>query len=1060
MIFSQLLKSACIAVVFSLATVVNAQSVYYQSLIDADNNPATGCSVSVSTADEGIQTFVGAELAIRTQAEVGQVSQATSQTVEQCQQGAWQTQSNVNYNPAITLTSPSIVQQAQSLNLSANIRVGFMASSQANFSQGDVLISSRSLAINAPVTPTTSPRPVPAMGGVAFLLMALLLAVFGRRILGHKSKHLAIILFAIGIAGVAYTEPSSASQRALSDWQNVAVYDHDRINDATAPALDIVKTYVNATANSIAIRIDFSRLELGNASPDPINPDPVNPASSFRILSAIVSEPSMSHTVTVAGDSEWIQGRAGQISITNTRTQMQQSIAVQQAGAYTATLVNTQVGDVLQLSPVASDGTLGQTVSVVVQGTPAESALLPDPSTLAPALRTTEVNTLYDLTDFLYKSSPQIQMGMPADTIAPEQAALLVGKVLDKQNNPLPGVKISIKDLPVYGHTTSRIDGQWDLVVNGGRSFVINYEKAGFLPVQRQVQVKWQDYGYLPDVVMIPLDTRVSFINLSDTSKDFQVHQSSYNQDADGKRRTTILFPKGTTASMVLPDDSEQALTQLNVRATEYTVGANGPETMPGELPPASGYTFAAEFSVDQAIAAGASTVTFSQPVVVYEDNFLNFPVGVVVPVGSYSRASASWTPEENGRVIKILAIANGKASLDVRGDGVAADAAALAELHITDAELAQLATLYTAGDSLWRVQNSHFSPWDYNWPYGPRPCPGGAYTCSPPTLEPIIIASLKELEGPPKPPDNPDNTICPGCFIDVQNRAVGESIDLVGVPFNLNYYSGYAGSALMASGGDNSGGGTGSQPRDTEIRVNLTGDKPAASPPITKVTAEMKIAGRTLTKSFSGGLPADYYTTFKWNGHDRYGRKMYACSRADFKVGYHGELVYYANRVAMAMAFATYSRGSGSGSSAGLAFVNRGSINFSFAVYSRGSATVCPPTPNVKTPIDLTGGGAGAPTVNNASIVSANLGGWSPDILHAYDPIRGIITLGNGQTYSSADASNRVVSLKRLKGRLGGVFANGDILHFNSSYIYRSSPYNNQFDILFSSSESIIRNA
>ena len=67
-----------------------------------------------------------------------------------------------------------------------------------------------------------------------------------------------------------------------------------------------------------------------------------------------------------------------------------------------------------------------------------------------------------------------------------------------------------------------------------------------------------------------------------------------------------------------------------------------------------------------------------------------------------------------------ILGINNGLADLDVDGSGVAASAAALASLDITDAERQQLAILYQPGQSLWRVTIPHFSPWDYNWPFGP----------------------------------------------------------------------------------------------------------------------------------------------------------------------------------------------------------------------------------------------------------------------------------------------------------------------------------------------------
>ena len=78
------------------------------------------------------------------------------------------------------------------------------------------------------------------------------------------------------------------------------------------------------------------------------------------------------------------------------------------------------------------------------------------------------------------------------------------GKVLDKQNNPLSGVTVSIKDHPELGQTSSRTDGQYDLAVNGGGVLTVNYQKAGYLPAQRtSANVPWQDYVVVEDVVLI-----------------------------------------------------------------------------------------------------------------------------------------------------------------------------------------------------------------------------------------------------------------------------------------------------------------------------------------------------------------------------------------------------------------------------------------------------------------------------------------------------------------------------------------------------------------------------
>ena len=121
---------------------------------------------------------------------------------------------------------------------------------------------------------------------------------------------------------------------------------------------------------------------------------------------------------------------------------------------------------------------------------------------------------------------------------------------------------------------------------------------------------------------------------------------------------------------MVLPDGTSAAVNATSFRATEYTVGRNGPKAMPATLPPTSGYTYAVELSLDQALTVGAKEVRFSTPLPFYVENFLHFPVGMIVPVGYYDREKAAWIASKNGRVIKVLNIVSGVAVLDLRGTG------------------------------------------------------------------------------------------------------------------------------------------------------------------------------------------------------------------------------------------------------------------------------------------------------------------------------------------------------------------------------------------------------
>ncbi|HET9533246.1 MAG TPA: hypothetical protein VFQ92_23020, partial [Blastocatellia bacterium] len=179
--------------------------------------------------------------------------------------------------------------------------------------------------------------------------------------------------------------------------------------------------------------------------------------------------------------------------------------------------------------------------------------------------------------------------------------------------------------------------GKYDIAVNGGGLFTVVYEKPGHLPSQRQIEVPWQHFVMAPDVAMTLHDPQVTRIDLS-ASTPIQIAQGSEVNDQDGSRRAVLFFRQGTTATMKLPGGAMQPLTTMHVRISEYTVGPNGPEAMPAELSTTSAYTYAVEFNADEAVAAGASNIFFSQPVIFYQDNFLGFPTGMAVPSGFYDR--------------------------------------------------------------------------------------------------------------------------------------------------------------------------------------------------------------------------------------------------------------------------------------------------------------------------------------------------------------------------------------------------------------------------------------
>lgn len=472
----------------------------------------------------------------------------------------------------------------------------------------------------------------------------------------------------------------------------------------------------------------------------------------------------------------------------------------------------------------------------------------PDPLTIAPLIDPTVATTVYEATEFIYRAEPRIQTGVGADVIEPRRAAVVRGRVMTRAGEPLTGAVVRIKGHPEVGQTLSRADGMFDLVVNGGGPLVVEYRANGYLPAQRHVEVAWQSWTHAPDVALIPLDPNATEVRL-DTLTVPAVASGRVEIDVDGSRQARVLFKPGTTAEMVLADGSTQPLTTLTVRATEFTVGANGPAAMPGELPTMTAYTYAVELSVDEALAAGATSVVFSQPVPFYVDNFLGFPVGTPVPLGYYDYDSAQWIGAPDGRVIEILGVDGGVAEVDADGDGAADTAAELAALGIDGPELNRLAELYEPGASLWRAPIPHFSPWDLNFPF-------------------VFPDDAEEpdLPLPKRSVDDEETCEVAGSIVDCRNQVLGERIRIPGTPYSLNYRSGKV---------------PGRQLRPVTFAV--TGDTVPDS--LQGVTVTVEIAGRVYEASY-GPLPNQSFT-FAWDGQDAYGRTVVGTPLAEVTISH-----------------------------------------------------------------------------------------------------------------------------------------------------------------------------
>ena len=504
----------------------------------------------------------------------------------------------------------------------------------------------------------------------------------------------------------------------------------------------------------------------------------------------------------------------------------------------------------------ASDGFLTASDEVQITVNPDPTPPPPNPATIAPPISMTVATNQFDTTRFLYTGPNAIQTGVAPGAIKEERVASFRGRVVTKSGQPISNVKITVLNCPEFGQTMTRADGMFDLVVNGGGALDVKYEKIGFIPVQREETPRWQQYGMVDDVVMIPYDGNVTQINLA-ANIPIQVAQSGIITDGSGTRRSRLLFRQGTTATMRLPNGSTQPLTTINVRATEFTTAANGPETMPGDLPANSAYTYAVEYSLDEAVAAGATETTFSQPVIQYNENFLSFPVGIDIPSGAYDRVTGQWVPSASGRVVRILSIAGGTAILDVNGNGQPATDAEYAALGINMAERQHLSTLYAANQSLWRVPLIHFSPWDSNWPYGP-----------PPDAEP-------PFREPPSDGDDPPDEECEldGCVIAVEGQTLGEELSVVGTPFTLRYSSDRKAGRIAGR----------------SLSIPLSGATVPQS--LKRIEMTVTVAGRMFTNTFPA--QANQRTLFTWDGQDSLGRTMQGKQMATIDVGFVYDGVY-----------------------------------------------------------------------------------------------------------------------------------------------------------------------
>lgn len=629
------------------------------------------------------------------------------------------------------------------------------------------------------------------------------------------------------------------------------------------------------------------------------------------------------------------------LTVTNGRTGESVTSKVAADGSFSVSLQGQQ-GDLLSVILTDAAGSSSGPTVVAVPGI-SGPGLPPDPGTIAPPVDPTVAADIVASTSFLYQGSDPIQKGVESGAFDPERLIVLRGRVLDRDGGPLPGVTISAPHHPQWGSTLSRADGAFDFVANGG-TVVLQYEKQGWLTAQRTLQTPWRDFVRVDDVALVRPTAEATVIQSG--APILQVARGPRVEDASGVRRSTLLFQEGTRAEMILADGQRRPLETLTVRNTEFTAGPNGLTAMPAPLPPTTGYTYAVELSADEAVAAGARQVEFDRPVIHYVENFLDFPVGGIVPSGFYDRFLAAWIPAPNGRIVRILSGHDGLADLDLNGSGLPAGEPALDALGITEAERRQLAMLYEPGQSLWRVPIPHFTPWDHNWPFGP---PENAEAPPDPDDDRNEEESKDEEEDPCRQE---------GSIIECENQILGEAIPVAGTPFSLHYQS------------DRTPGW-----RDAN-RIEITLSPASVPASLRRIELVVDIAGRQFRQVFAPqpGLK----TTFSWDQKDVYGRTLQGRNTATVRIGYVYKAVYYEPSTLFSASF-------GSLPSSTTALSDR----------DRSEVTLWREQRRLVGVWDARAQG---------------LGGWSFSPHHAYDPVARLAWQGDGARRSADDLNARTL--------------------------------------------------
>ncbi len=438
---------------------------------------------------------------------------------------------------------------------------------------------------------------------------------------------------------------------------------------------------------------------------------------------------------------------------------------------------------------------------------------------------------------------------IPADankTYDVSNFCMIGGKVVDEKGEGVENVLVEILNHPEYGSVLTKGDGYFALPAEAKDGTIIRFSKDGYLTVDREINTSKEMWNSTPTITLLKQDNKTTNVKVDGS---IQVHRASIVEDKSGKRAATLVFKDITKATVTDPHGNTRELKDFTVRATEFKT----PESMPSDLPSNSAFTYCVDLQVDG--VGDEESVVFNKPVVLYTENFLNFPVGEPVPVGYYDRNDGKWKASDNGIVVKLLddngdGIVDG---LDATGDGKADDLNNNGDTTDEVAGIKDMPEIYKPGNTYFRTEITHFTPWDTNFPYGP---PDGTVTPSCPTVYATNISCA--IYEDPIASQLPSDTGGKDIVINVSSPIIARDENgavktiKIGADIDLTNYK----------------------------------RKPDGA------YAILDIAGKRIKKNLEIGKVN--HVTFLWDGKDARGREYNGKLKAKVTVAYRYKLVYY----------------------------------------------------------------------------------------------------------------------------------------------------------------------